>query len=63
MSDLLKREHAPVTPEAWAQVDDEARRVLAAVRVGARSRCARGPVAPDVERVVAHLRPDLIGVR
>jgi uncharacterized linocin/CFP29 family protein len=29
MSDLLKREHAPITPEAWEQVDDEARRVLA----------------------------------
>jgi uncharacterized linocin/CFP29 family protein len=28
MSDLLKRIHAPITPEAWAQVDDEARRVL-----------------------------------
>jgi uncharacterized linocin/CFP29 family protein len=28
MSDLLKREHAPITPEAWAQIDDEARRVL-----------------------------------
>jgi uncharacterized linocin/CFP29 family protein len=28
MTDLLKREHAPVTPEAWQQVDDEARRVL-----------------------------------
>jgi uncharacterized linocin/CFP29 family protein len=26
--DLLKREHAPLTDEAWAQVDDEARRVL-----------------------------------
>ena len=28
MSDLLKREHAPITPEAWDQIDDEARRVL-----------------------------------
>ncbi len=28
MSDLLKREHAPITPEAWEQIDDEARRVL-----------------------------------
>ena len=28
MSDLLMREHAPVTPEAWEQIDDEARRVL-----------------------------------
>ncbi|HLK35505.1 MAG TPA: family 1 encapsulin nanocompartment shell protein [Polyangiaceae bacterium] len=28
MNDLLKREHAPITPEAWEQVDDEARRVL-----------------------------------
>jgi uncharacterized linocin/CFP29 family protein len=28
VTDLLKREHAPLTPEAWAQVDDEARRVL-----------------------------------
>jgi uncharacterized linocin/CFP29 family protein len=28
MSDLLKRERAPITPEAWAQIDDEARRVL-----------------------------------
>lgn len=28
MSDLLKREHAPITPEAWEQVDEEARRVL-----------------------------------
>jgi len=28
MSDLLKRQHAPLTPEAWQQVDDEARRVL-----------------------------------
>jgi len=28
MSDLLKREHAPITPEAWKQIDDEARRVL-----------------------------------
>jgi len=26
--DLLKRELAPVLPEAWAQIDDEARRVL-----------------------------------
>ena len=26
--DLLKREHAPITDEAWEQVDDEARRVL-----------------------------------
>jgi len=26
--DLLKRDHAPITPEAWKQVDDEARRVL-----------------------------------
>ena len=25
---LLKREIAPITPEAWAQIDDEARRVL-----------------------------------
>jgi uncharacterized linocin/CFP29 family protein len=28
VSDLLKREHAPIPTEAWAQVDDEARRVL-----------------------------------
>jgi len=28
MSDLLKRQHAPITPEAWEQVDEEARRVL-----------------------------------
>jgi uncharacterized linocin/CFP29 family protein len=26
--DLLKRSHAPITPEAWKQIDDEARRVL-----------------------------------
>lgn len=26
--DLLKRHHAPITPEAWKQVDDEAKRVL-----------------------------------
>jgi uncharacterized linocin/CFP29 family protein len=26
---LLKRELAPITPEAWKQIDDEARRVLA----------------------------------
>jgi uncharacterized linocin/CFP29 family protein len=29
MTDLLKRELAPITPEAWEQVDDEARRLLA----------------------------------
>jgi uncharacterized linocin/CFP29 family protein len=28
MSDLLKREHAPITTEAWEQIDEEARRVL-----------------------------------
>jgi uncharacterized linocin/CFP29 family protein len=28
MTDLLKRELAPITPEAWAQIDEEARRVL-----------------------------------
>jgi uncharacterized linocin/CFP29 family protein len=27
-SGLLKREHAPITAEAWNQIDDEARRVL-----------------------------------
>ncbi|HEX4354264.1 MAG TPA: family 1 encapsulin nanocompartment shell protein, partial [Polyangiales bacterium] len=26
--DLLKRRHAPITDEAWQQIDDEARRVL-----------------------------------
>jgi uncharacterized linocin/CFP29 family protein len=26
--DLLKRDNAPITPEAWTQVDEEARRVL-----------------------------------
>jgi uncharacterized linocin/CFP29 family protein len=26
--DLLKRNHAPITPEAWKQIDDEATRVL-----------------------------------
>ena len=26
--DLLKRSHAPITPEAWKQIDDEAKRVL-----------------------------------
>ncbi len=26
--DLLKRSHAPITPEAWKQIDEEARRVL-----------------------------------
>jgi uncharacterized linocin/CFP29 family protein len=26
--DLLKRQHAPITTEAWSQVDEEARRVL-----------------------------------
>ena len=26
--DLLKRSHAPITPEAWKQIDAEARRVL-----------------------------------
>ena len=26
--DLLKRNHAPITPEAWKQIDDEAKRVL-----------------------------------
>jgi uncharacterized linocin/CFP29 family protein len=26
--DLLKRDHAPVTPEAWKQIDEEAKRVL-----------------------------------
>jgi uncharacterized linocin/CFP29 family protein len=28
MSDLLKRQHAPITPEGWQQIDEEARRVL-----------------------------------
>jgi len=28
MSGLLKREHAPITAEAWAQIDEEAARVL-----------------------------------
>jgi uncharacterized linocin/CFP29 family protein len=28
MDDLLKRRHAPITVEAWEQIDDEARRVL-----------------------------------
>lgn len=28
MNELLKRQHAPVTAEAWTQIDDEARRVL-----------------------------------
>ncbi|HEY6462522.1 MAG TPA: family 1 encapsulin nanocompartment shell protein [Polyangiaceae bacterium] len=28
MNDLLKRQHAPVTAEAWEQIDEEARRVL-----------------------------------
>jgi uncharacterized linocin/CFP29 family protein len=28
MTDLLKRRHAPLTDEAWEQVDNEARRVL-----------------------------------
>ena len=26
--DLLKRDHAPIPPEAWKQIDDEAKRVL-----------------------------------
>jgi uncharacterized linocin/CFP29 family protein len=26
--DLLKRDRAPITPEAWKQIDDEAQRVL-----------------------------------
>src|SRR5512146_878048 len=26
--DLLKRHHAPITPEAWKQIDNEAKRVL-----------------------------------
>ena len=26
--DLLKRNHAPITPEAWKQIDNEAKRVL-----------------------------------
>jgi uncharacterized linocin/CFP29 family protein len=26
--DLLKRNHAPITPEAWKQIDDEAKRAL-----------------------------------
>jgi uncharacterized linocin/CFP29 family protein len=26
--DLLKREHAPITPAAWTRIDDEAKRVL-----------------------------------
>ena len=26
--DLLKRSHAPITPEAWKQIDAEAKRVL-----------------------------------
>jgi uncharacterized linocin/CFP29 family protein len=26
--DLLRRNHAPITPEAWKQIDDEAKRVL-----------------------------------
>jgi uncharacterized linocin/CFP29 family protein len=26
--DLLKRDHAPITPEAWKQIDDDAKRVL-----------------------------------
>ncbi len=26
--DMLKRDHAPITPEAWKQIDEEARRVL-----------------------------------
>jgi uncharacterized linocin/CFP29 family protein len=26
--DLLKRKHAPITPEAWKQIDEEAKRVL-----------------------------------
>ena len=33
--DLLKRQLAPVTPEAWEQMDDEARRVLT-LHLGAR---------------------------
>ncbi len=28
MTDLLKRQHAPITTEAWEQIDEEARRVL-----------------------------------
>jgi uncharacterized linocin/CFP29 family protein len=35
MGDLLKRRHAPITSEAWEQIDDEARRVLA-LHLGAR---------------------------
>ena len=32
--ELLKRDHAPVTPEAWTQIDDEATRVLQLNLVG-----------------------------
>ncbi len=28
MDDLLKRNHAPITPAAWKQIDDEAKRLL-----------------------------------
>jgi uncharacterized linocin/CFP29 family protein len=60
--DLLKRALAPITTEAWAQIDDEARRVLALHLAGRKLVDFSGPHGWELGGVntgrLEHLRPE-----
>ncbi len=49
--DLLKRELAPILPEAWAAIDEEARRVLTANLAGRKVVDVEGPFGWDYAAV------------
>lgn len=48
---LLKREAAPITPEAWSEIDEEARRVLSVKLAGRRLVDVEGPHGWDFAAV------------
>jgi uncharacterized linocin/CFP29 family protein len=66
--DLLKRHLAPILPEAWSQIDDEARRVLKLGLAGRKVVDFDGPhgwehAALNVGRLVLHEKELVAGVR
>ncbi len=65
--DILKRQQAPIVPEAWSEIDGEAKRVLALNLAGRQLVDFDGPhgwryAAVNIGRLNLHKKPPLAGV-
>jgi len=65
--DILKRQHAPIVPEAWSEIDGEAKRVLALNLAGRKLVDFDGPhgwkhAAVNIGRLSLHKKQPVAGV-